>query len=675
MWLCQSLDVMSRDTTTLGYRRACDVRVGKAKPGGGGAVASVTDLAVDFTRAGQVVHALRGVSLQVGASEVLAVVGESGSGKSVLGLALLGLLGRDATITGSVRVCGTEMTTAAEEDRRLVRRDKLGAVFQDPMTSLNPSMRVGRQLVEATGSVEEAVRLLDLTGVPDPARRLRLYPHELSGGLRQRVMIAMAVAGSPRLVVADEATTALDVTVQAQILDLLATLRAELHTSFVFVTHDLGVAGCLADRTAVLYGGRVVEVGPTAEVLGAPAHHYTRGLLSARLPLRSRGRSWGLLGGSPVDPRSEAPGCLFAPRCPAASAQCSTVVPEVEFLRQGRQVACLHPLGAKAEAPNRVEEASKAVEARDAHVPHSLVLRGVECDFKVKGGRLAALRGVDLKVAAGESVAIVGESGCGKSTLLRVAAGLARPSAGTVEIAEGSRPQMVFQDAGASLTPWLTVGELLEDRLRGGDLTAAERRMAVKDSLERVGLPGDVAGARARQLSGGQRQRVALARATIIPPSLLLCDEPTSALDVSLAATVLALLAQLRRELGMSMVFVTHDLAVARAVADRIVVMYLGRVVEQGPVDELIDGARHPYTRALLASVPELGTLPRPLGGEPANPLAVPTGCEFRPRCPASDERCGRRPALAAAGPSASVACWQRELVSIGAGRVANGDR
>lgn len=634
-------------------------------------VASISELAVSFQRGSGVIHALRGVSVEVGESEVVAVVGESGSGKSVLGLSMLGLLGRDAKVSGSVEVCGVDMVGADGEARRLVRRDHLGAVFQDPMTSLNPTMRIGRQLVEATGSVDEAVRLLDLTGIPDPRRRLRAYPHELSGGLRQRVMIAMAVAGGPRLVVADEPTTALDVTVQAQILSLLRTLRTELRTSFLFITHDLGVAGSFADRVIVLYGGRLVEGGPIRQAVEAPAHHYTAGLLGTRLALHDgdgKGRRRPPLSGLAVDPRSVGTGCLFAPRCPAAGPECVETVPEVVISPGDRVVACHRPLDPSSRAASVLPSAPLSVDSpTPTRVPETaapaLRLAGVTCSFRVHGGRLAALRGVDLSVAAGESVAIVGESGCGKSTVLRVVAGLTAASGGSVELGHGPPPQMVFQDAGASLTPWLTVGEMLTERLRAAGVPGRDRDGEVGDALGRVGLSPEVASARGRQLSGGQRQRVALARATIVPPSLLLCDEPTSALDASLAATVLDLLGRLRRELGMAMLFVTHDLAVARAVADRIIVMYLGRIVETGVAAELIEAPMHPYSGALVDAVPDIGSVPTPLSGEPANPLAVPDGCEFAPRCLHANERCTERPELVVLGapggvPPGSVACW-----------------
>ena len=618
------------------------------------AVASVTDLSVTFRRSGHDVQALRGVTLAIAPGEILGLVGESGSGKSVLGFSLLGLLPSHATIDGSVDVAGFDMVGGDARALRRVRRLDLGAVFQDPMTSLNPTMRIGKQVEEAAGSAEEALRLLTAVGIPDPSRRMRAFPHELSGGLRQRVMIAIAIAGDPDLIIADEPTTALDVTVQAQVLRLLARLRDEIGCSIVFITHDLGVAAQISDRIAVLYAGRIAEVGPTAEVLAAPAHPYTHGLLRSRLTLHTaRDRRLAALAGSVPSAVAPLPGCAFVPRCVLAMDDCSTAPPDAVAVSGRRTSACLLPpeavvagLGSKS---TTTEEPFPERVGETVEQPPSVVLRDVVKTFTVTkrwldrsagSGKLQALRGISLRVAHGESVALVGESGSGKSTLLRTIAGLEKPTSGAVQLVGGQRPQMVFQDAGASLTPWLSVGELITERLRGTDMSRAERRDAVADVLTRVGLPADVAKSRAGQLSGGQRQRVSLARATVVPPSVLLCDEPTSALDVSLAASVLNLIGDLRRSLDMSVVFVTHDLSVARVVADRIAVMYLGRIVEIGPAERIIADPSHPYTQALVASIPDLGHQTRALPGEPASPLSPPSGCSFHPRCEIAVDAC-----------------------------------
>jgi peptide/nickel transport system ATP-binding protein len=627
-------------------------------------VARISDLSVTFRRGDLRIRAVRGVSLDIRRGEILGLVGESGSGKSVLGLSLLGLLPSSPKpeLAGQVAVEGNDMIGGSGELRRAVRRKYLGAVFQDPMTSLNPTMRIGQQVIEAAGSAEEAVRLLRAAGIPDAERRMASFPHELSGGLRQRVMIAMAIAGNPSLVIADEPTTALDVMIQAQVLSLLRSLRDELGCSFLMITHDLGVAAQVADRIAVMYGGRLAELGPSATVLREAAHPYSVALTRSRLSLTSeRGKPLLTLPGEVADPSAPPPGCPFEPRCELAKPECTASPPDPVPVAAGHLSACILPpeevsarLAAAPvpekfsvsgaitpEKPNFSEGSPPAAATADVVAS----VHDVAKTFRVQRGRgmagrgrgtIPALRGTGFDLTQGESVAIVGESGSGKSTLLRVIAGLERADRGTVN--QRQKPQMVFQDAGASLTPWLTVGQLLAERLR--DIPKSARGDKVADALTHVGLPPHVSKAKAVQLSGGQRQRVALARATIVPPEVLLCDEPTSALDVSLAAVVLNLIAKLRAELGMSVLFVTHDLSVARVVADRIAVMYLGRLVEIGPAAEIVGSPRHPYTKALVSAVPDLGAEPEPVLGEPASPLDLPAGCAFHPRCPVAEPVC-----------------------------------
>jgi peptide/nickel transport system ATP-binding protein len=513
-------------------------------------VAAVTDLRVSLVRQGRWTEVLHGVNLDIAPGEILGLVGESGSGKSVLALSLLGLLPASSqpVVSGHATVAGVDMTSAPEVDRRRVRRDSLGAIFQDPMTSLNPTMRIGRQIREATGDDGESIRLLEAVGVRDAVLRLQVYPHQLSGGLRQRVMAAIAVAGEPRLVVADEPTTALDVTVQAQLLELLRELREKFGCSVLMITHDLAVADQISDRLAVLYRGDLVELGPASTVVRNPQHAYTQSLLAARLSLNT-------------------------PR-PA------------------------RPTGASVQPP----------------APPALRIRDLTRTFTVSRGRgrsreVQALVGVDLEVPSGDALAIVGESGSGKSTLLRLVAGLDKPSGGTVEVSGTGGTQMIFQDAGSSLTPWMSVGETLGERLRPAHTSRTEARRLVGDALDRVGLPSSVTAARPAELSGGQRQRVALARATIVPPAVLLCDEPTSALDASLARTVLELIQELQARLEMTVLFVTHDLSVARLMGNRIAVMQAGAVVELGDSDQVTRAPRHPYTAALLAAVPTIPEL------------------------------------------------------------------
>ena len=623
-------------------------------------VAAVEDFAITFSRNGREVHALREVSFNVAEREVLALVGESGSGKSALGLGLLGLLPRRPApvLAGRVEVCGIDMVHASEEACRQNRRANLGAVFQDPMTSLNPTMRIGRQVAEAAGSNEEALALMAAVGIPDPAERLRQYPHELSGGLRQRVMIAMAIAGNPSLVVADEPTTALDVTVQAQILELISSLRAERAMSFVFITHDLAVAKRVADRIIVLYGGRIVEEGPAEAVLASPVHPYSVGLLRSRVSLHGdRGLVLPTLAGEALDPTTEPAGCAYAPRCPLAQARCEEERPSLAAGPEGphtQRAACLirtsslEPLALSPDSAERAPVRAGLLAGEQLVLQANDLTKSFPLRSKGKRRQLFALRGVSLRLHAGQALAVVGESGSGKSTLLRVLAGLTRCDSGTLE-RDPRAPQMVFQDAGASLTPWLSVGELLGERLIREGCSKSERRQRVEKALEQVELSAELAAARPQELSGGQRQRVAIARTMIVPPSLLLCDEPTSALDVSLAASVINLLGRLRAEQSLAMVFVTHDLAVARTVADRIAVMYLGRIVEEGPVEAVCRAPGHPYSAALLAAVPGEGSGER-ISGEPASPSHPPSGCSFHPRCPVAEERCATAaPLLAAA--------------------------
>jgi peptide/nickel transport system ATP-binding protein len=611
-------------------------------------VATTEYLHVTFSRNGKAIHALRGVNLTIRRGEILGLVGESGSGKSVLGLSLLGLHPEAAVISGRATVRGRDMVTATDSERREVRRVHLGAVFQDPMTSLNPTMQVGKQVAEAAGSSAEALRLMQLVGIPEAENRMSAFPHQLSGGLRQRVMIAMAVAGNPDLVIADEPTTALDVTVQAQVLQLLRSLRDELGCSVLMITHDLGVAAQIADRVAVMYAGRLAEVGDSDKVLRHSAHPYTLGLMRSRLTLEiDRSRPLVALPGevpSPAEPRA---GCAFAPRCDLAEAACEDTLPDAVVVEPGHRSACLRPLeivrGSKAVINAGVPELLVPM-VIDHEIP-ALKMHSVVKTFATgammsrrRAPRLQALRGVSLQIAQGEAVALVGESGSGKSTLLRVAAGLETADSGEVELSGEVGPQMVFQDSGASLTPWLTVEQILGERVRSLGRTA--RAAKVREALALVGLPAEVAAARSTQLSGGQRQRVCLARATIVPPPILLCDEPTSALDVSLAASVINLIARLRRELGMSVLFVTHDLSVARVVADRIAVMYLGQIVEIGAAERVTGSPLHPYTRSLVGAVPDVGVTPTVLPGEPASALNPPTGCAFHPRCSQAIETC-----------------------------------
>jgi peptide/nickel transport system ATP-binding protein len=573
-------------------------------------VLTIDDLHVSFMMPTGVTPAVRGVDIEMRRGEILAVVGESGSGKSTVGLAILGLLAGNAEIRGSIILDGHEVVGAPREVSRNIRRTNVRAVFQDPMTSLNPTMRVGHQLKEGITDDTSPEEWLRLVGITEPARRLRAFPHQLSGGQRQRVLVAMAMAGRPSLVVADEPTTALDVTVQKQILRLFRRLRDERGTAFLFVTHDLSVASDIADRIVVLYAGRVVETGPVKAVASTPAHPYSAALLEARFDLQAdRSHQLPTISGEGSAAAFGSEGCPFAPRCILAVAECLDAPPPLIPVEQHAGLAaCIRSnevtptlwerTASDWPAGSISAEAGPLVEVNN--VRKSFAHRR----FGSSKGRVDALRGVSLSIRRGESVAIVGESGSGKSTLLRLVARLIEPDEGSVSFITPDDPQLVYQDAYASLTPWLTVAELVGERLRRLSISAVDRHEHVIQALRRVGLREETARLKPPSLSGGQRQRVALARAISVPPKLLLCDEPVSAMDVSLAAAMLNLLVSLRLQLGMAMLFVTHDLAAARYVADRVAVMKDGEIVEEGTTELVVSEPQSEYTKLLLASMP-----------------------------------------------------------------------
>jgi peptide/nickel transport system ATP-binding protein len=576
-------------------------------------VLRIADLSVTLHRDGRPNRILDRIALTVGNGEIVAMLGESGSGKSTLGLAVMGLLAPESQplIEGSIVLDGTELLGGNAAQWRQARRQRIGTVFQDPIGSLNPALRIGVQLAEAIEDGTPPARWLERVGIPDPASRLQSYPHQLSGGQCQRVMIAMAIAKRPALIIADEPTTALDVVVQAQILDLLRRLAREDGIAVLFVTHDLAVASALADRIVVMHAGRLVEDGPVVELAARPAHPYTAALLGARFGLAAdRDRQLPTLATSAGSHRATDDGCTFAGRCPLATDQCHTLRPPVLPAAHGGTAACFRgaevgaTLWASASSPwPPIKHAQTGILVEMAMVAKTFAMPRRFLGAAVQP--VQALNKIDLRIYRGESVALVGGSGSGKSTLLRVAAGLLAPDSGDVVHAKGAPPQVIFQDARGSLTPWLSIGEQIGERLRPLRLTKAERERRVSVALEQVGLDRNLGDARSRDLSGGQCQRAALARAIVVPPSLLLCDEAISAMDMTLAAAMLNLIGSLRRELGMALLFVTHDLAAARFVADRIVVMANGEIVEMGEADDIVTAPEHPATRALLAAMPD----------------------------------------------------------------------
>ena len=587
----------------------------------------VTGLDVRFATPDGPVHAVRDLDFSLDRGETLGIVGESGSGKSQSVLALLGLLADNGVATGRAEFAGRDLFTLNETERCAIRGAEIAMIFQDPMTSLNPYLTIGRQMAEVLhrhrglardGALAECARLLDAVQITEAGRRLGMYPHELSGGMRQRVMIATALLCRPAVLIADEPTTALDVTVQAQILDLMCDLRREYSTSIILITHDLGVVAGTCDRVLVMQNGRAEEIGPIDAVFFRSTNAYTRELLAA--------------------------------------------VPRLDSAQSGPQ----QPVTAGR---------SPVVEAR-----------GVGVEFSVPTGRLfetpqmlRAVDDLDLDVAPGETVGVVGESGCGKSTLARAILQLVKPSDGRIcllgrdlatldagALRDARRDmQMVFQDPLASLNPRMTIGRIVAEPLETfyPELSAGERAERVGDMLIKVGLPVDAVNRYPHEFSGGQCQRIGIARALISAPKLVICDEAVSALDVTIQAQIVELLISLQAELGLALIFISHDLAVVRRISHRVIVMYLGQAIEIAPTDTLFVEPKHPYTRALIAAAP----IPDPAiererkrvaaHGEVPSPLNRPTGCAFRSRCPYAVTTCAERmPALESHG-DARAAC------------------
>lgn len=603
---------------------------------------------------------LTDLTLSIGAGEIMGLVGESGAGKSMAGAALSGLLPKGIVRrAGAVALGGRRLDGLTEREMRAVRGRGIGFVFQDPLTSLDPLMTIGAQLEETIRTLKgvagaqaraHALRLLTEAGLPDPERLLTSYPHELSGGMRQRVVIALALAGDPQLIVADEPTTALDATLQAQITALLKRLARERGVAVLLITHDMGVVAATCDRAAVLYSGRLVEIGPAADVLTHPQHPYTKGLIgsipraaSSKTSAAKHPTLWlEQIEGAMPDPGRRPSGCAFHPRCRAASAECCVAVPELLRIDDAGSVnpgaphyaACLRAAANGRAVPGSMvsfhagheKPWGKLAEAREAalaEAPEILRVEGVSKRFGkpsilaraqafFSGAKAAeapkALDDVSITIRRGETVAVVGESGSGKSTLAKTVAGLITADAGAVRFAEpeGRKPRiaMIFQDPQSSLNPRMTAGEAVEEALRiyAPQLAGSARRERAAALLARVGLPASAYAKRPHEFSGGQRQRISIARALACEPDLLLCDEPTSALDVSVQAQVLNLMKTLQLERGMSFLFISHNLGVVRHMCDRVVVMKKGRIVEAGPRNEVFGNPKHLYTRTLLAS-------------------------------------------------------------------------
>jgi len=641
-----------------------------------------------------VVRALDGVDLEIARGETFAIVGESGCGKSMTALTLARLLPENGRIVaGSVRLDGIELLDLSEARMRDVRGRRIAMIFQEPATSLNPVLTVGRQITEVLerhmgvrGRVarERTLELLDQVGIADGTRRLDEYPFQLSGGMKQRVMIALALAAEPDLLIADEPTTALDVTIQAQVLDLLRALQATRRMSILLITHDLGVVAGMAHRVAVMYAGELVEVAERKAFFRAPQHPYSIKLFAALPGPDKRGGELDVIPGQ-VPPLSvEFRGCRFAARCEHAFDRCRSEAPAWSRVADGHRVRChlrehepapamvdeVRVLPASAGTPERLEP---LLEARGLKV-HFPIRRGI---LKRTVGAVRAVDGVSLAIAPGRTLALVGESGCGKTTVGKSVLQLIRPTGGEVRFdgVELTRLrgnalrrrradfQIVFQDPYASLNPRMRVQDILMEGMAALGVLAsrAEREWRVGELLAQVGLPGEALSRYPHEFSGGQRQRIAIARALSVNPKLVVCDEPTSALDVSVQAQILNLLKRLQRELGVAYLFITHNLGVVSYVADEVAVMYLGRIVEHGAVEEVLADPKHPYTQALLDAVPTLegGREQLHVKGELPSPVSPPSGCHFHPRCPHATAQCRMEyPPAVLVSATREVSCW-----------------
>jgi peptide/nickel transport system ATP-binding protein len=620
------------------------------------------------------------VSFSIRRGETFALLGESGCGKSMTALALLRLLPQPTgRITGGrVLLDGTDLTALPERDMRRVRGRRISMIFQEPMTSLNPVLTVGDQIGEVLqqhhgmqGGRRRArvMELLDAVGIPDVTRRAREYPHQLSGGMKQRVMIAIALAGEPDLLIADEPTTALDVTIQAQVLELLQQLQRDTHMAILLITHDLGIVAGMADRVSVMYAGQMVEEAGRDRFFSAACHPYSRKLFESLPDVRKRDHALDTIRGSVPPLDQEFHGCRFAERCDHAWDLCRTRVPGWNPGAAGQHARC-HLLDSTLEIPSSaatdkplrpLASASRGpglplLEVRDLKV-HFPIHRGL---FKRVAGHVFAVDGVSMNIPQGCTQALVGESGCGKTTVGKGILQLIRPTAGSVRFEDtelttlkGARLrrrrrdfQFIFQDPYSSMNPRMLVGDIVEEGMlaQGIGKTRAERRTRVEELFDRVGLSARHVQRYPHEFSGGQRQRICIALALAVDPKLVICDEPTSALDVSVQAQILNLLKQLQNELGLSYLFITHNLAVVSYLADRVAVMYLGRIVEEGPVAEVLERPRHPYTQSLLSAVPQVDPASRReiirLEGDLPSPANPPPGCHFHPRCPHAMPRC-----------------------------------
>ena len=605
-----------------------------------------------FTPAGEV-KALNDVSIHVKEGEVLGIVGESGSGKSVTAYSLMGLTAYPGKlIGGTLEFNGHKINEMTEKEMRKIRGNEVSIIFQDPMTSLNPVYTIGNQIEEVIllhtdkkkkEAHERAKELLTLVGINEPEKRLKQYPHELSGGMRQRVMIAIALACEPKLLIADEPTTALDVTIQAQILELMMELKDKLGMAIIMITHDLGIVASMCEKIAVMYAGRIVEYGTTDEIFYEPKHEYTKGLLRSIPKLDAKEHEKLVpIEGTPIDLLNPPKGCPFAPRCNNCMKICLREMPPVTTFGDVHYTQC-----------------DKLVEVQ--HLKQYFPAGGYGKNKKY----VKAVDDVSFYVKRGETLGLVGESGCGKTTTGRTLLRLYEPTAGKIiyddqvifdsekKIAVDMLPyrkkmQIVFQDPYASLDPRMTVADIIGEAIDIHKLASnkQERYDIIIEMLRRVGLNSEHANRYPHEFSGGQRQRVGIARALAVNPQFIVCDEPISALDVSIQAQVINMFEDLQQELGLTYLFIAHDLSVVKHISNRIGVMYLGKLVELADSYELTTHSVHPYTRSLISAIPIADPKTARqnkrivLEGDVPSPLNPPSGCRFRTRCPYATEQC-----------------------------------
>jgi peptide/nickel transport system ATP-binding protein len=665
------LTVVEADKTVRGHP--------DAQPAAATPLLQVDDLHTQFHTSRGIVRAVEGVSFSVDRGEVVAIVGESGSGKSVTALSIMRLLPRltGKIPKGRVTFDGKNLLDLNDEEMRAIRGRDISMIFQEPMTSLNPILTIGLQIKEPLlihlGMTEEqaqarAIELLHLVGITDPERRLNQYPHQFSGGMRQRVMIAIGLACNPKLIIADEPTTALDVTIQAQILELMKNLSRKLNIALIIITHNLGVVARYADRVIVMYAARVAEQGPAEQLFHRPRHPYTMGLLRSVPRLdHPRGSKLETIEGLPPNLAHVTQACRFAPRCPFRIPVCEQE-PPLYPTDTGSLSRC-HRHAEIAEGKITWTSDSGAglnfaanTEAPVLSVKHLTKHFGVSGGLRGVSGTVRAVQDVSFDIYPGETLGLVGESGCGKTTVGRLILRLEEPSEGEIyfegiNLLTGSpaqlktmrrKVQVIFQDPYSSLNPRMTVGQIIGEPLHVYKIVSGRKQNEerVADLLENVGLRPEMAERYPHQLSGGQRQRVGIARALAMEPSFIVCDEAVSALDVSIQGQIINLLEDLQRKFRLAYLFIAHDLAVVRHISARVVVMYFGRVMEIADRDVIYSGSLHPYTKVLLDAAPvpdptiEKQREPRLIKGELPSHMAPPTGCVFNTRCPMASQEC-----------------------------------